>query len=149
MQYSTRLGDRPDHAHINYQCPCGCEAGLTYDRESGSEHVGACCCGRLLWVGTDAEAKVRANFEPGGKYVIDLSEATLPWGERVTAALAVPASWLRAAEPATKERVRDVVCSMMIRPETAAGSSVYKGQTFYFCNLSCKQRFDAEPARYI
>ena len=147
MQYTTRLGGRPGLAHVNYQCPCGCEAGLTYDRDSGAEHLGACCCGRLLWVGAGAEDQVRANFEPGCEYVIDLSEATLPWGERVTAALAVPAGWVRAAAPA--ERVRDVVCGMMIDPAAAAATSVHAGQTYYFCAAICKQRFDAEPARYL
>jgi Cu+-exporting ATPase len=63
--------------------------------------------------------------------------------------LAVPASWARAAETAPPTRVRDVVCGMMIRPETAAASSVHQGQTYYFCAPVCKQRFDAEPARYL
>jgi len=45
-------------------------------------------------------------------------------------------------------RVRDVVCGMMIDPARAAGSSEYRGQTFYFCAQSCKARFDANPERY-
>jgi YHS domain-containing protein len=149
MKYSTRPGDRPGHAHVNYQCPCGCKAGLTYDRESGAEHLGTCCCGRLLWVGADAEARVRENFQAGARYVIDRGKATLPWGECVSAALAVPASWVPAAEAAPAGRVRDVVCGMVIRPETAAGTSLYEGQTYYFCAPICQQRFDAEPARFL
>jgi Cu+-exporting ATPase len=46
-------------------------------------------------------------------------------------------------------RVRDVVCGMTIDPAHAAGTSVYKGETYYFCSTSCKTRFDAEPERYV
>ena len=31
----------------------------------------------------------------------------------------------------------------------AAGSSVYKGKTYYFCCGSCKPAFDKDPAKYI
>ncbi len=46
------------------------------------------------------------------------------------------------------ELVRDVVCGMTIDPATAAGTSEYKGETYYFCARSCKERFDANPERY-
>ena len=44
--------------------------------------------------------------------------------------------------------VRDPVCGMMIDPADAAGSSIYKGETIYFCNPSCKKKFDADPEKY-
>lgn len=44
--------------------------------------------------------------------------------------------------------VKDPVCGMEIDPASAAGSSEYRGQTHYFCNLNCKQSFDAEPEKY-
>jgi len=44
--------------------------------------------------------------------------------------------------------VKDPVCGMEIDPASAAGSSEYEGQTHYFCNLNCKQSFDAEPEKY-
>ena len=151
MEYTTRLGDRETLAHVNYQCPCGCEAGLTYDRESGAEHLGRCCCGRLLWVGDDAEARVRAAHEPATAYEMDVGEVTLPWGEQVKAALAVPALLLYDREEKTSRaaRVRDVVCNMRIDPATAAGSSVFEGATYYFCAPVCKQRFAATPLQYV
>ena len=31
----------------------------------------------------------------------------------------------------------------------AAGKSVYKGKTYYFCCPSCKPSFDKNPAKYI
>jgi YHS domain-containing protein len=45
--------------------------------------------------------------------------------------------------------VVDPVCKMSIDENRAAGKSEYKGQTYYFCNLSCKQKFDKEPEKYI
>ena len=151
MHYTTRLGDRATLAHVNYECPCGCTAGLTYDRESGSEHLGRCCCGRLLWVGSDAATRVAAEYETGHNYVIDLGVVTLPWGELQPAALAVPAEWLAAAQPKPQPgttRVLDVVCGMRIDPADAVAISEYSGRTYYFCAAACKQRFDAEPGRY-
>jgi P-type Cu+ transporter len=38
---------------------------------------------------------------------------------------------------------------MTIAPETAAGSHVYRGQTYYFCNPGCLERFRADPERYL
>ena len=46
-------------------------------------------------------------------------------------------------------KVKDVVCGMTIDPAKAAGSSVYEGETYYFCGKGCKTRFDADPARYL
>ena len=44
---------------------------------------------------------------------------------------------------------KDPVCDMDVAPETAAGKSEYKGQTYYFCSLGCKKSFDKEPEKYI
>jgi YHS domain-containing protein len=45
--------------------------------------------------------------------------------------------------------VTDPVCKMNIDEKEAAGKSEYKGQTYYFCALNCKQKFDKEPEKYI
>jgi Cu+-exporting ATPase len=153
---TTRRGDRPTQAHSNYECPCGCVAGLTYDKANGSEHLGQCCCGNLLWVGEGAEAVVRSHYEAGETYRIDSDSVTLPWGDAVVAVLAQPTGAAHGthethdhAAEMPMASVRDVVCGMTIDPRRAAGTSVYQGQTYYFCALSCKERFDAEPARYV
>lgn len=44
--------------------------------------------------------------------------------------------------------VHDPVCHMDIDPATAAGTSEYNGQTYYFCSLGCKKAFDKEPEKY-
>jgi Cu+-exporting ATPase len=41
----------------------------------------------------------------------------------------------------------DPVCGMTVDPSKAI-SSTFEGQTFYFCNPSCKARFEAEPAKW-
>jgi len=47
------------------------------------------------------------------------------------------------------EKVKDLVCGMMIDPQRAAATSEYKGQIYYFCARGCKVAFDKEPERYI
>jgi Cu+-exporting ATPase len=37
---------------------------------------------------------------------------------------------------------------MTVEPAKAAAQSSYKGQTYYFCAVGCKQKFDREPAKY-
>lgn len=43
---------------------------------------------------------------------------------------------------------KDVVCGMQVDPAKAAGTSVYNGQTYYFCSKACKIKFDANPGQY-
>jgi Cu+-exporting ATPase len=41
----------------------------------------------------------------------------------------------------------DPVCGMTIDPADAAGHAQYAGRTYYFCSVSCLERFKANPAR--
>jgi Cu+-exporting ATPase len=43
----------------------------------------------------------------------------------------------------------DPVCKMTVEPAKAAAQSTYRGQTYYFCAVSCKQQFDREPEKYL
>jgi len=43
----------------------------------------------------------------------------------------------------------DPVCGMNVEPDTAPGRSNYKAKTYYFCNVRCKERFDADPERFL
>ncbi len=43
----------------------------------------------------------------------------------------------------------DPVCGMTVDPAHAAGSATFEGQTYFFCNPSCKQRFEADPHKYL
>jgi uncharacterized membrane protein YraQ (UPF0718 family)/YHS domain-containing protein len=44
---------------------------------------------------------------------------------------------------------RDPVCGMTVDRQAGKPTSVYAGQTFYFCGQGCKAKFDAEPQRYL
>ena len=41
--------------------------------------------------------------------------------------------------------VKDPVCGMDVDAGSAAAKSDHKGQTYYFCSLGCKTKFDAAP----
>jgi Cu+-exporting ATPase len=45
--------------------------------------------------------------------------------------------------------VIDPICGMTVDPATAAGSHDHQGQRYYFCGLSCLERFKANPERAI
>ncbi|HET8579247.1 MAG TPA: heavy metal translocating P-type ATPase [Methylomirabilota bacterium] len=53
---------------------------------------------------------------------------------------------IQEGEPAM---AKDPVCNMEVDPKKAAAQSTYKGQTIYFCAVGCKQKFDADPEKYI
>ncbi len=53
------------------------------------------------------------------------------------------------SEKATRPLVKDPVCNMDVDPATAAGSSEYKGRTYYFCSPGCVKRFNAGPEKYL
>ncbi|MCC6552443.1 MAG: heavy metal translocating P-type ATPase [Polyangiaceae bacterium] len=44
----------------------------------------------------------------------------------------------------------DPVCGMKVRPATAKGGShEHAGKTYYFCNPKCRERFAADPQKYL
>jgi Cu+-exporting ATPase len=53
------------------------------------------------------------------------------------------------AHPTADGRTTDPVCGMTVNPATARASAIHEGQSYYFCCPSCKQRFEADPGRYL
>jgi Cu+-exporting ATPase len=45
-------------------------------------------------------------------------------------------------------KVKDPVCGMTIEDKDAAGTSTYRGKTYFFCSTSCKEKFDKNPGAY-
>ena len=43
----------------------------------------------------------------------------------------------------------DPVCGMKVKIAGAKNTTVHEGQTYYFCNPKCLQKFTVEPARYL
>jgi YHS domain-containing protein len=45
--------------------------------------------------------------------------------------------------------MKDPVCGMELDSSQAAAQSQYQGQTYYFCSVECKQKFDANPKQFL
>ncbi|MEW6375119.1 MAG: heavy metal translocating P-type ATPase, partial [Thermodesulfobacteriota bacterium] len=43
----------------------------------------------------------------------------------------------------------DPVCGMTVEIPHAAAMSIYLGQFIYFCNVACKEKFDASPEKFL
>jgi P-type Cu+ transporter len=43
----------------------------------------------------------------------------------------------------------DPVCGMSVSPETAAAEFEHDGTKYYFCNISCRDRFATNPQRFL
>ena len=64
---------------------------------------------------------------------------------------------MTAAEPVTRPRhqapqpasLRDPVCGMTVNPVMARHSAEHAGQRYFFCSTRCREKFAAEPARYV
>src|SRR5688500_14199116 len=45
---------------------------------------------------------------------------------------------------------KDPVCGMDVLPgETRGGNAEHRGTTYWFCSPSCREKFVADPARYV
>lgn len=44
---------------------------------------------------------------------------------------------------------KDPVCEMQVEESKAAAQAEYKGQTYYLCSFKCKDKFVADPKKYI
>src|SRR5205085_9743305 len=60
---------------------------------------------------------------------------------------------MSAADPrdrsAAIERARDPVCGMSVDPARTPHRAEHDGQSYFFCGTRCRERFIAEPARYV
>jgi xanthine dehydrogenase accessory factor len=55
----------------------------------------------------------------------------------------------RSAEVSVPPLAEDPVCHMKVDPQTAAGSFLFAGITYYFCNAHCKNTFAKDPRKYL
>jgi heavy metal translocating P-type ATPase len=51
------------------------------------------------------------------------------------------------AKPAQK--VKDPVCGMSVDPHTAKHRHTHEGRTYYFCAARCREKFIADPVKYL
>ncbi|MBN8995193.1 MAG: heavy metal translocating P-type ATPase [Rhizobiales bacterium] len=53
------------------------------------------------------------------------------------------------AAPAAAHLVKDPVCGMDVDPHTAKHRADYAGHTYYFCSARCRERFVADPTKFL
>jgi Cu+-exporting ATPase len=62
----------------------------------------------------------------------------------------LPVNLLPEDSPPGKAGSIDPVCGMSVEPDTArGGSATDEGKTYYFCCTSCREKFQADPERYL
>ena len=101
-------------------------------------------------------------FEPRevktGRHLGELVEIVhgLTPGERIVTAgnflLDSESRMKKAAAGLQVADAKDPVCNMTVDVKEVAAEgqvSLYKGQSYYFCNAGCKRSFDAYPARFL
>jgi Cu+-exporting ATPase len=47
------------------------------------------------------------------------------------------------------DKVKDPVCGMLVDPHTAKHRHEHHGHTYYFCNPKCREKFIADPEKYL
>ena len=131
----------------------GDEAALSTALTSGAGYVGLVASARRAAVvlgalreqglGEEAIARVRS---PAG---LDLGPSSQE--EIAVAVLAELVAWqhTRPRDVTRLVEAVDPVCGMTVAVEGASATAVHEGVTYYFCHPGCKQRFEAEPDRYL
>ena len=79
-------------ADVNYDCYCGCDAGFALDRAAADQPPEGCCCGNRILVGPDAGARLAGALDDSSGYRMDVTPLTMPWGQPLEVALAIPAT---------------------------------------------------------
>lgn len=49
----------------------------------------------------------------------------------------------------TAHTATDPVCGMQVDPHTAKHRAQHHGHTFYFCSAKCREKFIADPEKYL
>lgn len=90
---------KPNVIEARYDCDCGCKPRARYERGTelgGHEH---CCCGKVHFVGINAEKQLKEYLaqrsEQGldndvGGYTLYNEQIAAPWGESIPIAYALP-----------------------------------------------------------
>ena len=119
FQYLRDKGVQPELLQ-RVKCPAGLQLGAVTPPE-----IGFSIMGEILQLRRSNQA-------------VDRASAAVPATAMLSDTTAV---MLDAA-------VVDPVCGMTVQVAGARYTSAYAGQTFAFCGVGCKERFDREPARY-
>jgi xanthine dehydrogenase accessory factor len=55
----------------------------------------------------------------------------------------------RVPSPSPRHEAVDPVCGMAVDVAAARHRSTHEGRTYYFCSAGCRERFEADPARFV
>ena len=149
---STGLEDSAD-AVVVATMGRGDEDALAFALARGADYVGLVASSRRAGVvlgalrerGLDEDALARVHSPAG----LDLGPSTQE--EIAVAVLAELVAW-RHARPRIETllaEAMDPVCGMTVAVEGAKETALHEGITYYFCNPGCRQRFEADPSRYL
>ena len=75
-------------ADITYSCPCGSTTEVFHLDRAQADQGPHSCCGHHTLVGANAAERLRSRLGDG--YAIDVQTVTMPWGQPLEAAQAVP-----------------------------------------------------------
>jgi xanthine dehydrogenase accessory factor len=114
--------------------------GLVASRRRAAATVAAL---RRAGVGEETLERIRS---PAG---LDLGPSSQE--EIAVAILAELVAWRHSRPRAPNRRAEavDPVCGMTVSSGEAVESAAYGGGTYYFCSSHCRQRFEADPTRYL
>ena len=54
-----------------------------------------------------------------------------------------------APQAGSAHLAKDPVCGMDVDPHTAKHRADHSGHTYYFCSARCRERFVADPAKFL
>ncbi|MGE0559754.1 MAG: YHS domain-containing protein [Burkholderiales bacterium] len=52
-------------------------------------------------------------------------------------------------DPAPDGETKDPVCGMSISPGKAGATAVAEGRIYYFCSITCREKFERSPEKYV
>jgi Cu+-exporting ATPase len=52
-------------------------------------------------------------------------------------------------KPPAEGQAMDPVCGMTVDPATAKHQTASEGRTYFFCSAGCRQKFEADPGKYL
>jgi Ala-tRNA(Pro) deacylase len=103
--------------------------------------------GQRVFVDRSLTADPEVVFSAGSHH----DAIRMPYAEFARVADATIAEFARQPSPASALRaitVTDPVCGVTFDRELARGHSVYEGETYYFCSMTCEMAFDDNPDGY-
>lgn len=50
---------------------------------------------------------------------------------------------------AAGDGAKDPVCGMPVDPSHAKAAAVHDGRTYFFCSISCREKFEQDPTKFV